>query len=355
MISHFTRLQREHNHEVLVLVPPTVPPVVGAERSDWSIIRRNPVSYVRAMQQLRRVIRDYKPDVVHAHSFFAGFLVRIHCWKRVPVVYQPHAWAYSLFSGRRRSLIQMWERLAGVRTDALVVNCTDELREGQEHGVRTPGHVVGVVADTAHLRPPSADERQAAKVAVGYCSRRLVVALGRIAYQKAQDLLVRGWEEGAPRGADLVLVGGGDSERLSQLAPKEWEITIHHAGPTTDVRTWLWAADVLVIPSRYETVSLVAAESMSTGLPVVTTEFNGATEAVVAGPYGPAGAVVPLGDMKTLLGEAARRMQDRDLFGIESVNARQRALHMFDGERVYERLLEAYEDAIEHRNRRRGP
>ncbi|WP_422678173.1 glycosyltransferase family 4 protein [Blastococcus brunescens] len=86
--------------------------------------------------------------------------------------------------------------------------------------------------------------------------------------------------------------------------------TVLAVGGQDDVRPWLWASDLLLMPSRYETVGLCVAEAMACGVPVVATAVNGVRETVGSGTGEAAGAVVPVGDMTALLAETARRLAD---------------------------------------------
>ena len=92
-----------------------------------------------------------------------------------------------------------------------------------------------------------------------------VLVLGRIAFQKGQDLLVPAWEALRPDGMILYLVGPGDVATSRRSHPSTWGRSIRFIGGTDDVRPWLWAVDVLVLRSRYETVALVIAEAMAAG------------------------------------------------------------------------------------------
>lgn len=348
MLQHFTGTQCRNGDEVHVLGPGDMPLLPGVQMHEWKLERGRPVSYPVAWTGLRRCVRSVRPDVVHLHSFMAGAFGRSPgaVPASLPVVYQPHAWAFDLFQGPRRAAVAAWERHASRITSAIVTNCEDELRRGEEFGVRRWGVPVGIAVDTDHLRPPSPTERQAAKRQVGYDRRPVLLVLGRLAFQKAQDLLVQEWNRRPLPDVDLVFVGPGDPSPLQRLAADEWAVSVHHAGETADVRTWLWAADVLLIPSRYETVSLVAGEAMSVGLPVVATRFDGVAEAVF-GDGSPAGAVVELGDMRSLLEAADARLHDRENWSMESTNGRRRASTEFSPVRVHDRLRAVYDRVVE--------
>jgi glycosyltransferase involved in cell wall biosynthesis len=159
-------------------------------------------------------------------------------------------------------------------------------------------------------------------------------------------LLVAAWERHHPGATLLALVGPGETDRLAESAPRQWGRSIRVFGESRDVRTWLWAADVLLLPSRYETVGVAVAEAMATGLPVVATAVDGVEEVVTGGPMPPAGGVVARGDMRALLAAAEQRLSQDRLWRAESAAARARAEVLFRPEVVAARLETAYRDAI---------
>jgi D-inositol-3-phosphate glycosyltransferase len=95
------------------------------------------------------------------------------------------------------------------------------------------------------------------------------------------------------------------------------------------------------------------AEAMSCGRPVVATAVNGARETILDGPLPPAGAVVELSDLDGLLEQAARRLDDAELWSAEAAAGRQRSEAMFRPALVADRLEAAYRDAIGLRQRER--
>lgn len=325
----------------------------GVQHRPWSLDRSRPVTLGRALSELRRAVGEIRPDVVHLHSSVAGLLGRLPILSgtgRVARVYQPHAWSFEMFDNVGfRQAMRGWERAGSRRTDVLVTNGTDEVEEGRRVGIEGPACVIGVPLDTARFSPAADLDRSRARAELGINAPKMVVCVGRIAHQKGQDQLVSAWEKSPIPGTALVLVGGGDPESLRALAPTEWGCSIHAVGEHPDVRPWLWAADLLVLPSRYEGLSVVTAEALSSGLPVVATRANGVAAAVIDGPLPAAGAVVPLGHMRALIDACATRLSDRDLWASESANAQERAAALFRSEAVVDRLDAAYHRAVQER------
>lgn len=310
---------------------------------EWRLDRSNVRTYPGALRALDSTLDVTRPDVLHLHSFVAGVAGRLPARrsKGPATVYQPHAWATDRFGGVASRAVRWWEVAASGRTDVLVANCEDEVQQGRSFGITVPAVSIGVPIDVRHFRPPEDRERDEARAAVGHAAKRVVLVVGRIGFQKAQDLLVPEWERQPIPDSDLVLLGDGDPGPLARAAPHEWGRTIFHVPGTPDVRRWLWAADVVAIPSRYETVSLVAAEALSVGRSVVATRFNGAVEAIVAG-GDPAGGIVELGDLRGLLQACRDRLDDPAAYADERVNGPARVRRLYTVEAVTARLDAAY-------------
>lgn len=360
LVEHFTAEQLRAGHEVHLLAPDNHPGVdPGVVRHPWSVRRRRPDSVPGALSALRRAVRDVRPDVVHLHSFVAGQLGRaplvLRGRDRVPIVYQPHAWSDRLFRHRAAAAaVRRAESAATGRTDLLVTNCQAELDRGHEIGVDRPGHVLGVAVDLDHLRPGTEEERRAARASLGIGDELAVLVLGRIAWQKGQDLLVEAWEAARPEGMVAYLVGPGDAEPLATAAPTTWGRSIRAVGGTDDIRTWLWACDALLLPSRYETVALVVAEAMACGVPVVAADVDGPAEVLLEGAEPPAGSVRPLGDVTGLIDELEVLRCEPELARAMGDAGVRRAHEAFAPVAVASRLESAYRDAIDRHGTHRG-
>ena len=84
----------------------------------------------------------------------------------------------------------------------------------------------------------------------------------------------------------LVIVGSGNSayvSALKDLVQKEnLNDFVHFVGNQSDVRPYLFMADLFTLTSESETFSIATLEAMSMGLPVVLTDIGGAKEMVVS-------------------------------------------------------------------------
>jgi len=333
-------MQADAGHEVHVLAPEGVAFEAGTVHR-WSPERRSAASLLRSRRLLQQAVSEVRPDVVHLHSFFAGLLGRVG---RLPtsarVVYQPHSWAFQAVPTAAAGTVARWERNAVRRTDVTVTNCRDERDEGRRHGVHGPVRVVGLPVDTTYFSPGA--DRAGSRRALGVDTPHLIVCVGRLNKQKGQDQLAREWEAHPVHGTTLALVGPGDQDPIAAEAPLTSGTSLRMIGDCDDVRPWYHAADVVVLPSRYEGQSVAMAEALACGAPVVSTDVNGAREAVAPSGETAAGAVVARGDMQGLLDACARRLRDPAQATQEARAARERAVRLFSGETVARRLHEAY-------------
>lgn len=138
----------------------------------------------------------------------------------------------------------------------------------------------------------------------------LLVAVGRLSRQKGFDILLRALAE-LP-GVSLLLIGDGpdrgELERLrDELGLAE---RVRMTGWVDDARRYLGSADILVVPSRWESFPLVICEAMFLGLPVVAADVGSIDEAVADGETG---FVVPPEDESALVEALQRLLSDPDL------------------------------------------
>lgn len=131
---------------------------------------------------------------------------------------------------------------------------------------------------------------------------------------KGVPTLVRAVERlaAAGRHVRLVVAGGKPSRGQSARAGQGSAALVNYVGPVADPVPLYAAADVYVQPTYYDPCSLVVLEALASGLPVVTSRFNGAGELMTPGVEGsivhdPADDVELTDHLLPLLDETQRR------------------------------------------------
>jgi len=111
----------------------------------------------------------------------------------------------------------------------------------------------------------------------------LVIAVGRLHFQKRFDLLLRAWERVSCPGARLCIIGEGPDRAALEALVTELGIgnRVEMPGYSTDVAGWLAKADAFVLSSDFEGLPAVVLEAMAFNCPVVSTDcFPAARELV---------------------------------------------------------------------------
>lgn len=277
----------------------------GIPLHPWRSRRAPGRAVISELVALGRVVEAVDPDLVHLHSAKAGLVGRLLLRGRRVTVMHPNAWSFNP-PGPQRPLARAWERSAGRWTDLVVASSHLEAEQGRAAGIDAPVVVAPNGVDHRRFHPPNASERLAARQRLELePGEPVALVVGRLCHQKGQDLLVSRWERVRSQvpGARLLVVGAGPTERLLRRSAA---VGVRFEGPRGDVRPWLWAADVVVQPSRWEGLSFVTLEALACGVPVVAFAVPGMAESIGTG----AGALVPPGAVDPLLDEVVLRLRD---------------------------------------------
>ncbi|MFH8292633.1 glycosyltransferase [Streptomyces sp. NPDC018059] len=282
----------------------------GVRGHPWSA-SRSPGPRLRAeVRELSRVIDAVRPTLVHAHSAKAGLAARLALRGRIPTVFQPHAWSFEAVGGATALLARLWERRAAGWATRIVCVSEAERLTGVRAGVDGSFSVVPNGVDVDRFGPGAPHAARARLLPASFAGVPLVVCVGRLCRQKGQDVLLRAWTSVTERvpGARLVLVGDGpDAARLRAAA----DPSVVFAGAARDAADWYRAADVVVLPSRWEGMALAPLEAMACARPVVVADVDGARESLP--PDGRAHALVPPEDPAALGRALVALLRDGEL------------------------------------------
>jgi glycosyltransferase involved in cell wall biosynthesis len=290
--------------------------------------RPNVVRDGRAVLRLRLLIGRSGADVVHAHGLRAGALAAIALSfggprPNPPLVVTVHNAPPS--AGVNGAIYQALELL--VARSAATVLCVSAGLEARmaEAGARDVGRALVPAAPRgAGGVPPDAVEAVRADLRIsGEASRPLIVAAGRLAPQKGFDILLaaaRQWQDLSPVPLLAIAGAGPLAGTLAGMAAPLGP-AVRFLGHRGDIDALLAAADVFVLPSRWEGQPLILQEALRAGRPIVATRAGG-----IPGLTGEEAAVlVPPGDPAELAAAVRRVLTDRALAGRLATAARDRA------------------------------
>lgn len=243
----------------------------------------NPVRDLWSIQRILKILDVFKPDIVHCHSGKAGGLGRLAVLlqrgRRPKVAYTPNALPSHL--GWRYTALEL---LLARFTDHFIAVSASEKREIVRLCRTDPMRVsvVWPVVDGKYFTPVDKGE---ARRAIGVADEaRLIVGVGRLSWQKDPITFVKVVSRLGDVFPDVYGIWVGDGELRSQVdgVIKEEGLSkkLFVTGWKCDVRPFIGAADVVLMPSRYESFGYVAAESMAMGIPVVGTRVTGLVDVI---------------------------------------------------------------------------
>ena len=261
------------------------PMLVRARKMGWHtfpVNMRREISVghdATACLELLRVVRTFRPHIIHCHSSKAGALGRVAslaCFPRPCVVYSPHAISVAL--GRVHMVI---ERLLSTVTSSFLAVSDSEREQLLSLGLTDPSrvNVLYPSLDTEYYSPrPQAVARRE----LGLPDTPIVVGVGRLAMQKDPVRFLNILAQLRQRIPIVTGVWVGDGELRKDFTGEVSRLgltgSVIIAGWQTDVRPWLAAADVLLSTSLYESFGYMVAEALAMGRPVVASRICGTVD-----------------------------------------------------------------------------
>jgi glycosyltransferase involved in cell wall biosynthesis len=155
-----------------------------------------------------------------------------------------------------------------------------------------------------------------------------LICVARLIERKGQHHLIQAFQQLCTQGFDarLDLVGAGDARQNFQALADHLGVgeRVRFLGyiPREEISKYYAAADVFVLASYNEGMSVATLEAMASGLPIVVTRTGGTTELVVEGVNG---LTFAWGDVHRLAQHLHHLAADRDLVRRMGIASRQRA------------------------------
>ena len=308
-----------------------------------------PHADARALVEIGRIVREYRPHIIHTHLSKAGLLGRTAAMglSRAPRVHTFHGTLFGGYFGPRATggIVRL-ERFLGARTTRTIAISELQRAELVSFGV-APAERIVIVPLGLDIGRFGRLDRAAARTELGIPGDVLaIVAVGRIVPIKRLDRLARAVARirSAFPAVRLYLAGDGDDRAAVEAVVDELglrDITTF-AGWTADPAAWYAAADVVALSSDREGTPLALIEASATGRAVLSTAVGGVPDIVADGV---SGLLVPPGDDEAFSEGLARLLGDVRLR--ERLGAAGKAqVDRFDARHLVARLDNLYRDLL---------
>lgn len=266
---------------------------------------------------VERQITTWDPDVIHTNTTAGGLAGRWAARRfgaSGRVVHTLHAFgSHDLVPANRRWAIRLLERVLDRWTGVYVCVSEHMQRYGRSHRIFTlPNQIV--IHNTIGRYPTHGVDarRRSSRSALGLGDdAMLAVFAGRLERQKGVEVLIDALTSDRCAGIHLAVCGSGSLEPALAARAVAAGISdrIHFLGWRDDTRDWIAGADLVVLPSRWESFGLVNLEAMAWAIPICASAVDGIPEVVADGRCG---ILVPPEDSAALAEAVGSLMADRD-------------------------------------------
>jgi glycosyltransferase involved in cell wall biosynthesis len=302
-----------------------------------------------------RLLLKLKPDAVHSYTPKAGLITMLSSWLcRVPI--RIHTFTGLIFptsQGLRQKLLMQVDRLIcacatrivpegkGIKQDLIRFKITKKQMSVIGHG-----NIAGV--DLRYFTPnvwKEISEKEEFKISLGIGKNSFVfIFVGRLNRDKGLDELAQAFAD-MPAECHLLIVGELDSSaplKEKTLTFFQQNPRVHVLGFVEDIRLFLAASDVLVLPSHREGFPNVVLQAGAMELPVIASDINGCNEVIEQGKNG---WLVRPGDSQSLK-QAMREAFCTKTLDAMGTHARKIVAMKFERQRYWQHLKSFYDQEI---------
>lgn len=338
--------------QMLVVLPEgaELAPLVEAEGYPVRTIQhgRDKSFDMAAVGELKAIIRQFRPDIVHCHSSFSGKLAAWLC--HVPGRFYTRHCAFpqpkklTTFPGKQingfvnNTLSTHIVAVAKAAMDDLTVTGVD------------PKKITVIINGVEPMRQATEEEKTALRTKLGWSENNFVIGISaRLEEYKGHTYLLQAVEKLRDSHPDLrvLVIGGGSLDEALRKEATERGISdmVHFTGFVLDVAPWYGLMDLSINCSiGTETSCLALSEGYSLGIPAVASDFGGNPYMVTNDRNG---YIVPQRDPDVLAKTIVKIMDDPTLHEKLCVGAWESYKEKFTASAMTGQLEDLYRQAVE--------
>lgn len=259
---------------------------------------------------VRTFIQQQRVQLVHAHGTRAASNV---FWAagnlNLPLIYTVHGWSFHDDQAPVIKKIRvLGEQLLTQKSDVTISVSKSNQRTGQQQFPGFESLVINNGINTDRFNPANTFPDLRAELGISPTAV-LLVFVARFTHQKQPLALLDAFAEVAKQRPDVHLLMVGDGEQKQEAIEKLKTLSCQNQVTLmpfrNDVPAVLAAADIYILPSLWEGLSIALLEAMSMGKAIIATKTDGTVELLTNRQNG---LLVNIDNLKTNLIEAIIRL-----------------------------------------------
>lgn len=306
-------------------------------------------STISSLFQLRKAIKDFRPDLVNTHTSKAGVLGRIAAFtlpNRPTIVHTYHGHVLSgYFNPLFEKLIQVIEISLSLITDFFLVSGQQVLSDIKKARIIRKSNVINIWPAVADF---SLGDRKKLRASLNIDNARVVVGwLGRKVPIKRIDRIL----DLAQARPEIYFLIAGDGDLIKKTFADRFKSSalanVIELGFTTPSDLWS-IADICLISSDNEAMPISPIEASLAILPVIGVDAGSTREVIIDGETGYI-CKGEVGELLKALDKLSANKTKREAMGLA---ARKYALDKFNPSSSISRQIQGYREALDQKSRR---
>ncbi len=297
----------------------------------------NPLNWEKAIGRIKKVVKEFNPNLISAHSSIAGFLTRVAIRGKIPTIFTAHGWGFTPGTPLlRRELILAAEKYSAKFAEKIICVSNFDKKLALRRNI-CGEEKLKVIHNGVEIQERGQE---------GGGESDQITFVGRFDKQKDPVLLIKaykGLDKELQENNKLVFVGEGEKEKEMRKIIKGENIIIKDKMDRDGVFEELKKSKIFVLSSNWEGLPRSILEAMSCGVPVIASNVGGVSELLSEG----VGILVEKGNERELFSALNNLLKCEELRSKIGERGRKKAAKKFSIEKTHRKTLEVYKEILE--------
>ncbi|XOB40742.1 MAG: glycosyltransferase family 4 protein [Candidatus Nealsonbacteria bacterium] len=291
----------------------------------------------KTIKEIKKAIKDFRPDLISCHSTKAGFLGRLVVKNKIPTIFTAHGWGFTPgVPWWRRYPVLLAEKIAARFCSKIICVSEFDKKLALKYKIASPEKIV-TIHNGMEIQAEFPREIDPNKIKI--------VFVGRLGRQKDPLLLIKGFNELSfeiKNKVQISIIGEGikrkELERFIEENKLEKKIKLLGRLPRKEVFEILKKSHIFVLISNWEGFPYTVIEAMSCGLGIIASDVGGIREAIDE----KCGILIKRGDKEELKKALEKLLKNPELIQEMGRAAQEKTVKEFSLEKMLKKTNEIY-------------